>query len=171
MHSFAQKYLVDEISKNLDAALTSFFMYIPEGDTRFYAGPIWDYDRTWGVGFERSGVDLMDPCTLYVSENIYFEESDVNIFHLLCQQEEFQKLYKDMYFEKVRTGVVEIAEVTSIETAKRIESSAMMDAIRCRGLSDETDVEANREEFRQYNEEIQEFISKRIEFLDEEWSR
>ena len=63
MHSFAQKYLVDEISKNLDAALTSFFMYIPEGDTRFYAGPIWDYDRTWGVGFERSGVDLMDPCT------------------------------------------------------------------------------------------------------------
>ena len=76
-----------------------------------------------------------------------------------------------MYFEKVRTGVVEIAEVTSIETAKRIESSAMMDAIRCRGLSDETDVEANREEFRQYNEEIQEFISKRIEFLDEEWSR
>lgn len=169
-NSFAQKYLVEEICKNLDAALTSFYMYIPENDGKFYAGPIWDYDRAFGTWFERGGIELDDPSTLYVSENVYFEESDINFFYQLCQQKDFQQLYKDMYFEKVRAGVVEIAEVTAPETADRIESSAMMDAIRCHGLSDETDVEANREEFRQYNEEIQEFISKRIEFLDEEWS-
>lgn len=169
MDSFARKYLVDEISKNLDAALTSFYMYIPENDVRLYAGPIWDYDRTFGVDFERSGVDLKDPRTFYVSENIYFEESDVNIFHLLCQQEEFQKTYKELYFEEVRDVVVEIAEHVAQDTTQRIESSAMMDAIRCRSLSDPADVEANREEFREYGDSVRSFLEERILFLDEAW--
>lgn len=171
MHSFAQKYLIDEISKNMDAAITSFFLYIPEHDDRFYAGPIWDYDRTFGVDFERSGVDLKDPCTLYVSENIYFEQADVNIFYLLCLQEEFQNLYKTMYFEGVRDAVASIAETYVDENAARIENSAMMDAIRCNSLSSGTDVEANREEYYRYNEEIRTFMEKRIEFLDGEWSK
>lgn len=167
--SFAQKYLVEEICKNLDAALTSFYLYIPENSAKFHAGPIWDYDRSWGVGFERGGVDLMDPSTFYVAENIDFEEADINFFYLLCQQEDFRKLYQQMYFDEVRDSLVKISEQTAREIEARIESSAMMDAIRNDSLVDETDVEANREAYHICHEVMQQFITKRIEFLDEAW--
>lgn len=169
LYSFAQKYLVDEFSKNLDAALTSFYMYVPETDDKFYAGPIWDYDRTFGVDFERSGVDLKDPETFYVSENIYFEESDINVFHLLCQQEEFKELYKQIYWETVRDIVVEIAENSVDENVRRIEKSAMMDAIRCDSLGESLSVDENRELFYEYNAAIKSFMQDRIEFFDREW--
>ena len=167
--SFAKKYLVEEICKNLDASLTSFYMYMPNSNGKFYAGPIWDYDRSWGVGFERGGVDLMDPSTFYVAENIDFEEADINFFYLLCQQEDFRELYQQMYFDEVRDSLVKISEQTAREIEARIESSAMMDAIRNDSLVDETDVEANREAYHLCHEQIQQFIAKRIEFLDEAW--
>ena len=169
LDTFAQKYLLDEVSKNLDAALTSFFMYIPENDTRFYVGPIWDYDRTFGVDFERCGIDLKDPVGFYVSENIYYEEADVNIFYLLCQQEEFSELYKKMYFEEVRDIVQKIAEETGEENAKKIESSAMMDAVRWDSFESGMDVEINRKLFYENVEAVKSFIEKRIVFLDEAW--
>ncbi len=171
LHSFAQKYLVEEISKNMDAAITSFFMYIPEGDTKFYAGPVWDYDRTFGTEFERGGIDLKDPYSLYVSENVYFEEADINFFYQLCRQEDFQKVYKEMYFNDVREHLVTLGEVTAPETVKQIESSAMMDAIRCRSFGEDMDVMENREAFYEYNDKIRNFILDRVEFLDEEWSK
>ena len=169
LYSFAQKYLVDEFSKNLDAALTSFYMYIPETEDKFYAGPIWDYDRTFGVDFERSGVDLKDPETFYVSENIYFEESDINVFHLLCQQEEFSEIYKNLYWNEVRDIVVEIAEHSVDENADRIEKSAMMDAVRNESFGEGLSVDECRELFYEINADIKAFMQKRIEFFDREW--
>lgn len=171
LYSFAQKYLVEEITKNMDAAVTSFYMYIPENDTKFYAGPIWDYDRTFGTEFERGGIDLKDPASLYVSENIYFEQADINFFYELCKQEEFKKMYATMYFDDVREHVLELSEEIAPKTVEMIESSAMMDAVRNQSLGADMDVEENREAFYQYNEKIQNFIRDRVTFLDEEWSK
>lgn len=169
MDSFARKYLMEEISKNLDASVTSFYMYIPENTSKFYAGPLWDYDRTFGTDFLRDGIDLKDPCTLYASENVYYEEADYPLLYLICQQEEFQDLYKDIYFREIRDDVVMIQKSFVDEHAERIEDSAMMDAIRWNTLVSTSDVEANRVEFQNRIAGIKDFMEQRIAFLDEEW--
>ncbi len=51
MDSMVNKYLVDEITKNLDANKTSFYLYKDSDDinTRLFFGPLWDYDHGLGV--------------------------------------------------------------------------------------------------------------------------
>lgn len=51
VESFAKMYLIQEMSKNIDAAVTSFYIYKESdltGDGRLHASPVWDYDWTCG---------------------------------------------------------------------------------------------------------------------------
>ncbi len=50
MDSLVKKYILEEVSKNFDANRTSFFLYKPADNqnTRFFAGPAWDYDIAFG---------------------------------------------------------------------------------------------------------------------------
>lgn len=169
MESFAKKYLIEEIAKNLDASVTSFFFYIPEGDTKFYAGPIWDYDRTFGVDFDRDGIDLKDPDTLFASEDVYSNEAERYFLPILCEKKDFQNIYKEMYFSKMRTELLELVDSTIQEYAENVESSAMMDAVRWDVFENGSDITMNRDAFWTSVENIKTFLECRIEFLDDEW--
>lgn len=70
--SWARKYLIDEIFANIDADLASSYFYCDysTGKPIFYAGPIWDYDQTFGA----SGLRNKNPCAFYA--NTGFESSD-----------------------------------------------------------------------------------------------
>ncbi len=46
--SFARRFLVDEISLNTDAGLTSMYFYKERDDDQLYSGPAWDYDNSFG---------------------------------------------------------------------------------------------------------------------------
>ncbi|MCH5303720.1 MAG: CotH kinase family protein, partial [Ruminococcus sp.] len=46
--SFAKMYLIQELSKNLDACATSYNLLYKAGEGKFYAQPVWDYD--WALG-------------------------------------------------------------------------------------------------------------------------
>lgn len=50
MKSFAQVYLIQEWSKNLDAAATSYYVYYDgrQANPKWQATPIWDYDWAFG---------------------------------------------------------------------------------------------------------------------------
>lgn len=50
MKSFAQVYLIQEWSKNLDAAATSYYIYYDgrQANPKWQATPIWDYDWAYG---------------------------------------------------------------------------------------------------------------------------
>lgn len=50
MDSFVKKYLIEEITRNYDGGVTSSFFYKAsdaEGG-KLYAGPVWDYDVSFG---------------------------------------------------------------------------------------------------------------------------
>lgn len=56
--SFAKIFLINELGKNWDSGVSSFYMVYkqsPDGKWRFYASPVWDYDNSLGncVGVER----------------------------------------------------------------------------------------------------------------------
>lgn len=61
--SFAKIYLINELGKNWDSGVSSFYMVYkqsPDGKWRFYASPVWDYDNSLGncVGIQ-SDLDNM----------------------------------------------------------------------------------------------------------------
>lgn len=47
--SFAKKFLLNEISLNYDAYVTSEYFYKDMNADLLYAGPLWDYDTSFGV--------------------------------------------------------------------------------------------------------------------------
>ena len=61
--SFAKIFLINELGKNWDSGVSSFYMVYkqsPDGQWRFYASPVWDYDNSLGncVGIERDLVNM-----------------------------------------------------------------------------------------------------------------
>ena len=60
--SLAKVYLVNEFSKNIDSYYTSTYFYKPANEDKLYAGPVWDFDTSFGtrrevgsVGYTYSG--------------------------------------------------------------------------------------------------------------------
>lgn len=50
LESLVKVYLVEEITKNWDAYIGSIYFYkdVDSVSTKIYAGPVWDFDNTWG---------------------------------------------------------------------------------------------------------------------------
>lgn len=63
--SFAKMYVIQEFCMNLDAGITSFYIYKDSdlvGDGKLHAAPIWDFDNSLGNWKEwRDNVDLTNP--------------------------------------------------------------------------------------------------------------
>lgn len=58
VESFAKIFLINELGKNWDSGVSSFYMVYkqsPDGKWRFYASPVWDYDNSLGncAGIQR----------------------------------------------------------------------------------------------------------------------
>ncbi len=61
LDSIVKVYVFQEFTKNLDAGITSFFIYKDAGSDKFVAAPIWDYDMSLGEGYLRFGMDSGSP--------------------------------------------------------------------------------------------------------------
>lgn len=102
VESFAKMYLLQEFIKNLDGVGTSLFFYKnPEG--KLTAGPIWDVDLGFGSYYEREGIRMDDPNTLWINgSHLANDLSDrYSIFSLLCKHADFKKEIKrqwELYF-------------------------------------------------------------------------
>lgn len=85
--SFAVQYLIDRISMEIDAMICSTYYTMRKGDSKLYAGPLWDYDRTMGgkqIAYYDSTIDniLENPMsewylTLYADEDFKKELAEV----------------------------------------------------------------------------------------------
>ena len=62
LESLVKVYVVEEISKNWDAYIGSIFFHI-DTDGMLHAGPVWDFDNTWGNIPSRGtyGTNLTEP--------------------------------------------------------------------------------------------------------------
>lgn len=167
VESFALKYLIEEVSKNLDANITSQFLYKDEDSVspRFFAGPIWDYDRAWGNGGVREdGIDLGVAAGFYAKEY----QDPHPIWAWLCEKESFHQAVVQLYWEKVSPAMEKILETDEIGSwREKIAGSLEMDEKRW----EKNNLERRGREPR-YEEEYQkfyQFVVERKAFLDQEW--
>lgn len=175
--SFAKKYLVEEITKNLDAMVTSQYIYkYPDSvSDRLFAGPVWDYDSAIGNGQASEnlldsegqidpGLDTTSPVGLYAMKN----RSEAPIWYALYYRPEFQESLKQNYEEVFRQNVLYEVEYAMDRNADRIVDSEIMNSIRWANHSF-TEIQNVRDAYFESVEEVKEFLKDRIAYLDQEW--
>ena len=163
VESFALKYIIEELTKNMDAQYSSQFFY-KDADSvskRLYAGPVWDYDRAWGTSGTRVGIDLMDPETFYVNQYTY----EGTLWYGLYQQESFRDQIKRSFGKKVLPCLEETLSTRIDTLATKLSDSALMNDYRWQvsGSTEETDRRNS------YQEAVASVREKRMEFLKREW--
>ena len=98
--SFARKYLLEELVKNLDASFTSQYIYKYDDSisSKFYAGPCWDYDKSIAAsGITEDGINLNDPKGLYAA----VQEKESDIWYALYQHKDFRKTVAAIFFKEL----------------------------------------------------------------------
>ncbi|MBQ7765254.1 MAG: CotH kinase family protein [Lachnospiraceae bacterium] len=149
LESFALRYLIEEISKNIDAGFSSYFFYKPEGEDKMYAGPVWDFDTGIGNSLWGDQEMLRDPKDLYVNRAIWSEQ--------LWAKPDFQEAVKELYAEELMPYLDELIENGLDEYENTIYESVQMEAV----LMGRENVD---EDFRF----IKEFLQGRRDWLEEE---
>ena len=162
LDSWADKYIVEEISRNNAGGLTSSFFYKDSDsvDSKIYGGPVWDFDKAFGRvgGYNRN--------TRNISYMMLHSGRSTRWFYYLCHQPEFMEAVRKEYAEKFSDYLETMAEEKVSEYADTIRESSVLDIQRFLPIYQEHDEVVGCEDKQEY---IQQFLKERKTFLDEVW--
>lgn len=163
LDSFAQKYLVEEISKNYDGGVTSSFFYKPDDSVseKIFAGPIWDYD----VAFGNCNLDRIASNPIGISrlqDHVFATE----LFAQLYAQDDFYDHMVTMYREQALPYLNDLLDHKLDELVAQSRDSIAMDRARWEAP------ENRYQYYKEYDNSIRflrYFIEQRRDFLNEVW--
>ena len=160
LDSWVRRYLVDEISGNIDSDLASSYFYYHDGV--FYAGPVWDYDKAFG-NEERN----QEPCS-FVAKNAYKSDTYYSPYYsALYTNESFYNRMLDIF----RTEFVPILQrMINDEIAAQsdfISKASKSNSIRWRSMFDM--LQSWPQDAVHTQEDLREYLSQRINFLNSVW--
>ncbi len=165
VESFVKKYLVEEVSKNYDAGVSSAYFYKDSDtvSTLLHAGPGWDYDMSFG-----NYLDWM----AYLSENpegitkLSLHDYASPWYSALLEKEEYLALVKEYYQNAVAPYLNELLEEKIDWWKMELQASAKMDFIRWQQTYEENPYYTNRE---QSFTDLKDYIQARKDFIDSVW--
>ena len=159
--SLADKYLVDEISKNYDSVKYSAFYYKDRGNDKLHAGPVWDYDIAYGnTNLENEEINSPGDITQLLFGN-RFED---HIFSELLKKGEFKELVKDRYAEAFEPFLIELTDGIIDRQAEKLRASAAMDDKRYEAYKAESG-----KDFEGSVRKLKDFIRQRKAVTDKEF--
>ena len=172
--SFVGKYLVEEVSKNIDCSSTSQYFY-KDQDGLLHAGPVWDYDWAYGVERIQEEIDYMDP-TGFSARDI---PGSLIWWQLLYYNNAFYQDVVSLYESVLYPWLNELVETGLTQWAQELSASAVMDYLRwgrvsvggeASASSTATLMEAAGQAYMDQVEQVRSFRSARKEFLYSEWA-
>lgn len=171
--SFARKYLVEEIGKNLDAMYTSQYFYqdalSDREDAKLYAGPVWDYDKTLGNPLieHTRPVDYQEPRGIFAAT----KQENASWWYDLYQIPAFREAVTREYEKTAIPAIRTMLDGRIDEYRDEIWDSAQMDYMRWDPFEDfkyEEELEFERE-YQAEIDNIKAFLTEREEFLSDVW--
>ena len=172
--SFVGKYLVEEVSKNIDCSSTSQYFY-KDQDGLLHAGPVWDYDWAYGVERIQEEIDYMDP-TGFSARDI---PGSLIWWQLLYYNNAFYQDVVSLYESVLYPWLNELVETGLTQWAQELSASAVMDYLRwgrvsvggeASASSTATLMQAAGQAYMDQVEQVRSFLSARKEFLYSEWA-
>ncbi|MBQ6420997.1 MAG: CotH kinase family protein [Clostridia bacterium] len=134
--SVVDSYLLLEYSENTDFGIPSYFLFKPEGEDRFYAGPAWDFDRSLLL----TDKDALLGAANLLSHPTTFLPSDKTLFYPLCRRAGFWTQAARRWDSYEAFASVTLPEYAR-KTAETIRLSADMDCLRWDRDADERQTE------------------------------
>lgn len=180
MDSLVGKYLIEEITKNVDANKSSFYIY-KDSDTidgKLYFGPVWDYDIAYGnYAASYYKKTLADPSGLHAATDDY---KKYYWFPRLYAHADFQDAVKQAYQARfrpclevllgLRAPSTETGNLHSISVwAEQLAAAAQLNFSRWRTFNaDEFPVKTGAD-FAANIAYLQSFLTQRMAYLDSIW--
>ncbi len=156
LDSWVRKYLLDEITENIDADLASSYFYCrrEDGTSVFYGGPAWDYDMTFGSGERRNA----NPRTF--TANTEYESTiwPTPYYYRLYRNGAFYRRVTQLYREEYLPALQALLDGGIGRLAREIGAASRMNRVRWYG-----------ENTSPGTEKIREWLEERVSFLNEVW--
>ena len=104
VESAALMYLIEELSVNIDAGISSCFFYKDSdlaGDGKLHAAPVWDYDVAFGnLNTYKDGVNMMDTDSIFAAESRQYGNGKYTIIAQFAHQSEIAKAAEELWNER-----------------------------------------------------------------------
>lgn len=165
LNSFVRKYLLEEVTANYDGGVASSYFYkdIDSISDKLYAGPVWDYDVTWGnapayLGHISSSPDRLTRLAAHRDSSVWFSS--------LYNKPEFYDELTACYQNEISGYLLTLAQDVLPQLVEMTDASAAMDRVRWEEqyvLNEDT---ADREEEIAF---LYDYILRRKTFLDKAW--
>lgn len=183
MESFAEAWLVEELSGDHDVGITSQFAYaLKEADSLWYAGPVWDFDGIMG-NVNKPMYAVPESLTGTVAQSGTEDDTDHNRWLAsMWRNPKFQEVVKNKYRDVFREKYGQILHHGIDEYVGLIRRSAMLDAFRWHekritwfftlpdGVSLRTE-----DSYEKYDTldlclaVVEDFMTRKMDFLDKLW--
>ena len=127
---FARAYLVNEVTKNMDAGITSTYFTYSAAAGKFYVSPVWDYDNALGnsvnsdARFDKNGkvLDLTSPANWYTRDLRHYGNKYQSVFAQACEMTEFWAKVKEIWAADF-AGVADILEGAATAEKGRLQTA------------------------------------------------
>ena len=174
--SLVNKYLINEVSKNYDANISSEYFFKPDDfvSTKAFAGPVWDLDNTYGDYTRPGNTKVLNPESMYVNNRGTLSYW----WPALSRQDDFHAAVVERYHSaflpalEILLGKREETDLLkSLDTyAKAIEKSVEMDYVRYPSLKEpkSSDIQTGRN-LAENIDYLKNYITRRMNFLAREW--
>ena len=163
--SFVRKYLLEEVTANYDGGVASSFFYKDSDriDSKLYAGPIWDYDVSFGntpayLGYLSDKPDKLTKLSTHSDSSVWFGA--------LYEKPYCYELITECYETEISPYLMQLAEHVLPELANTIASSAAMDRIRWQNEYMKNGSDESLDDSIAF---LSDYIIGRKDFLDRVW--
>ena len=159
LDSWVRKYLIDEISANVDSDHASSYFFFT--NNQFYAGPIWDYDMTLGISYRNK-----EPNAFIARNENITNKHQSPYYSALYENESFYNRMVEIYRSEFIPLLNEFINSKINTFSDKISEASKMNSIRWEYLFEQQGIDANSE---RATSQTLGYLKARVEFLNSAW--
>lgn len=162
LDSWVRRYILDEISGNIDADLTSSYFYFTDG--KFYAGPVWDYDMAFGNNYRNQ-----EPHAFLAKNEKKTTKYSSPYYSALYKNESFYQRVVEIYRSEFAPVLQDMILYGIDDQLASIQAAAQMNSIRWRAMYDDWNRQTEGTAIVCSPETLKSWVTRRVRFLDSAW--
>lgn len=157
LDSWVRRYLIDEITANIDSDMASCYFYRSDGV--FHAGPLWDYDMTFG-NYPRNH----DP-QAFVAKNGQKSDTVYSAYYAaLYNNPSFYRRMVELYRTQFAPVLQQLLGGELEQTIDFIHKASQSNSLRWRSMYDNLPANVVHTP-----SALKDYLARRIQFLDRAW--
>ena len=163
MDSFVNMYILQELSKNIDAAQTSFYMYLDSGSDKLVFSPIWDMDGAFSYDYDRFETNTSRPDDWWANSISY---PDPTVLTAAYKQPDFRKAVRSRWKKLLKKDIFETTDEKIGQILDEQKASLLMNVLKWRRLSPQEAEEFITSDY----ERMEQFVKDRVQALTKGFS-